>query len=87
MKEIIKDHMYTVERAKAAMTEVGVTPEIIPIRGGTDGSRLSFMGLPCPNICTGGENAHSRFEFVSVESLDKTTDIVERIIHDTSTFN
>ena len=87
MKEIIKDHMYTVERAKAAMTEVGVTPEIIPIRGGTDGSRLSFMGLPCPNICTGGENAHSRFEFVSVESLDKTTDIVERIILDTSTFN
>lgn len=87
MKEIIKDHMYTVERAKVAMTEVGVTPVIIPIRGGTDGSRLSFMGLPCPNICTGGENAHSRFEFVSVESLDKTTDIVERIILDTSTFN
>lgn len=84
MKEIIDDHMYTVERAKAAMTEVGVTPVIIPIRGGTDGSRLSFMGLPCPNICTGGENAHSRFEFVSVESLDKTTDIVERIILDTA---
>lgn len=84
MKEIINDHMYTVDRAKNAMMAVGVTPIIIPIRGGTDGSRLSFMGLPCPNICTGGENAHSRFEFVSVEALDKTTDIVERIILDTA---
>ena len=87
MKEIIKDHMYTIDRAKSAMEKVGVTPIIVPIRGGTDGSRLSFMGLPCPNICTGCENAHSRFEFVSVESLDKTTDIVEQIILDTALFD
>ncbi len=83
MKEIIASHMYTVEHAKQAMSEVGVTPVIVPIRGGTDGARLSFMGLPCPNICTGGENFHSRFEFISVESLLKVVDIVERIITNT----
>ena len=82
MKEIIDDHMYTVERAKSAMAAVGVEPIIVPIRGGTDGARLSFMGLPCPNICTGGENFHSRFEFLSVESLEKVIDIVERIVLD-----
>ena len=84
MKEIIDDHMYTVERARAAMEEVGVTPIVVPIRGGTDGARLSFMGLPCPNICTGGENFHSRFEFLSIESLNKVVDIVERLIINTS---
>ena len=84
MKEIIDDHMYTVERAKNAMLEVGVTPIVVPIRGGTDGARLSFMGLPCPNICTGGENFHSRFEFLSVESLNKVVNIVERLIINTS---
>jgi tripeptide aminopeptidase len=84
MKEVIDEHMYTVERAKQAMTEVGVDPIIIPIRGGTDGARLSFMGLPCPNICTGGENFHSRFEFISVESLEKVTEIVERLIINTA---
>ena len=84
MKEIIDKHMYTVDRARAAMEEVGVTPVIVPIRGGTDGARLSFMGLPCPNICTGGENFHSRFEYLSVESLNKVTDIVERLILNTN---
>ena len=84
MKEIIDDHMYTVERAKHAMEQVGVTPVVVPIRGGTDGARLSFMGLPCPNICTGGENFHSRFEFLSVESLNKVVDIVERLIINTA---
>ena len=80
MKEIIDEHMYTVERAISAMKEVGVEPVIVPIRGGTDGARLSFMGLPCPNICTGGENFHSRFEFVSVESMEKISDIIVKII-------
>ncbi len=80
MKEIIDDHMYTVERAKAAMLELGIEPIVVPIRGGTDGARLSFMGLPCPNLCTGGENFHSRFEFLSIESLDGVVDIVERIV-------
>ena len=80
MKEIIDDHMYTIERAKAAMLELGIEPVVTPIRGGTDGARLSFMGLPCPNLCTGGENFHSRFEFLSIESLDRVVDIVERIL-------
>ena len=83
MKEIIDNHMYIIVRAIAAMDEVGVKPEIVPIRGGTDGARLSFMGLPCPNICTGGENFHSRFEFLSIESLDKVVDITERLILNT----
>ena len=64
------------------MMEEGIIPVTVPIRGGTDGARLSFMGLPCPNICTGGENFHSRFEFLSVESLEKVVDITERIILD-----
>ena len=81
MKEIIDQHMYTVERAKAAMEQLGITPIVVPIRGGTDGARLSFMGLPCPNLCTGGENFHSRFEFLSIESLSGTVDIVERILY------
>lgn len=80
MKEIIDNHMYTIDRAVQAMEQVGVKPNIMPIRGGTDGARLSFMGLPCPNICTGGENFHSRFEFLSVQSLHKVVEIVERII-------
>ena len=80
MKEIIDSHMYTVERAKAAMEQLGITPIVVPIRGGTDGARLSFMGLPCPNLCTGGENFHSRFEFLSIEALDGVVDIVERIL-------
>ena len=80
MKEIIDNHMYTIDRAVEAMEQVGVKPIIMPIRGGTDGARLSFMGLPCPNICTGGENFHSRFEFLSVQSLHKVVEIVERLI-------
>lgn len=80
MKEIIDNHMYTIDRVVEAMEQVGVKPIIMPIRGGTDGARLSFMGLPCPNICTGGENFHSRFEYLSVQSLHKVVEIVERII-------
>ena len=80
MKEMIEPCMYVVERAKRAMTDLGVEPKVVPIRGGTDGARLSFMGLPCPNLCTGGENFHSRFEFVSCESMEKISDIIVRII-------
>lgn len=80
MKEIIDNHMYTIDRAVEAMEQVGVKPIIMPIRGGTDGARLSFMGLPCPNICTGGENFHSRFEYLSVQSLHKVVEIVEKLI-------
>lgn len=82
MREIIEGHMYVVDRAREAMLAVGVTPDVKPIRGGTDGARLSYMGLPCPNLCTGGENFHSRFEFVTVEALGRVCDIVTRIITD-----
>lgn len=86
MKEIIDNNMYIIVRAIAAMDEVGVKPEIRPIRGGTDGARLSFMGLPCPNICTGGENFHSRFEYLPIDSLNKVVDIVERLIINTKKY-
>ena len=79
MREKIEENMYIVDRAKTAMEELGIEPIIVPIRGGTDGSRLSFMGLPCPNLCTGGANFHSRFEFVSVEAMDKISDLLVRI--------
>jgi len=84
MKEKIEPHMYVVERAKKAMEDVGVTPKIVPIRGGTDGARLSFMGLPCPNLCTGGENFHSRFEFVSVEAMEKISDLLVKIVENSA---
>lgn len=79
MREMIEPRMYIVDRAKKAMADCGVTAKVVPIRGGTDGARLSFMGLPCPNICTGGENFHSRFEFVSVSAMDKISDIIAKI--------
>ena len=70
MREKIEPCMYVVERAKKAMEAVGMTPVEVPIRGGTDGARLSFMGLPCPNLCTGGENYHGRFEYIPVEDME-----------------
>ncbi len=70
MREKIEPCMYVVERAKRAMEAVGMTPVEVPIRGGTDGARLSFMGLPCPNLCTGGENYHGRFEYIPVEDME-----------------
>ena len=79
MKEIIEDHMYIIERAKDAMVKVGIGPHIVPIRGGTDGARLSFMGLPCPNLCTGGENFHSRFEFACIEDMEKIAELLIEI--------
>ncbi len=76
MKEKLADHMDLIDRARAAMGSVGVEPRIIPIRGGTDGARLSWMGLPCPNLSTGGCNAHSIHEFVSVEAMEKMVEIL-----------
>jgi tripeptide aminopeptidase len=76
MREKIEPCMYVVERAMEAMKRVGITPKAVPIRGGTDGARLSYEGLPCPNLCTGGENFHSRFEFVSVQSMEKIVEIL-----------
>ncbi len=72
MKEkIYPENAHLIDTAVKAMEEAGVTPLIAPIRGGTDGSRLSFMGLPCPNLCTGGMNYHGRYEYVCIESMEK----------------
>ena len=80
MKEKILPHMEIIETARAAMLKNGVEPNIIPIRGGTDGARLSFMGLPCPNLCTGGENAHGKHEFAVLEDMEKIVDILKTIV-------
>ena len=80
MKEKITPCMEIVDRARRAMEKVGITPRVNPIRGGTDGARLSFMGLPCPNLCTGGENFHSRFEFLSVTSLSRITRMLVELL-------
>ena len=80
MKEKIKPYLFLVEDAKKAMEKAGVTPKIVPIRGGTDGSRLSFMGLPCPNLSTGGINFHSRFEYISIQSMDHMTDVLVNLM-------
>lgn len=76
MKDQLKDHMFIVEKAKAAMEKCGVKPIIQPIRGGTDGSRLSFMGLPCPNLSTGGFNAHGRKELIPIQSMETMADVL-----------
>lgn len=78
--EVITPHMHLVENAVAAMEEVGVQPKIFPIRGGTDGSSLSFMGLPCPNICTGGLNAHGLDECIKIEDMHKVVQILLGIV-------
>ena len=70
MRKHIEPVMYVVDRAKAAMRAVGMDPKEVPIRGGTDGARLSYEGLPCPNLCTGGENYHGRFEYIPVEDME-----------------
>jgi len=80
MKEKIANHMEIVDRAEAAMKKVGVEPIIVPIRGGTDGARLSFMGLPCPNVSTGGHNFHGRYEYIPVQSMEKMVQILQEII-------
>ena len=80
MGEIIKDHMNVVEIAKKAMENLGIKPVIEPIRGGTDGSKISFMGLPTPNIFAGGENFHGKYEFVALESMILATDVIVKIV-------
>ncbi len=81
MKEKIVPHFHLIDNAKKAMEELDITPIIVPIRGGTDGSRLSYMGLPCPNICTGGHNFHGRYEYISIQSMEKTVDLLLKIIN------
>ena len=80
MREKIEPCMYIVDRAVKAMEAVGMTAVTVPIRGGTDGARLSFMGLPCPNLCTGGENYHGRFEYIPVEDMELCTKLLVEIL-------
>ena len=80
MKEKIEPYKYLIDIAKEAMEEVGITPEVSPIRGGTDGARLSYMGLPCPNLCTGGYNFHGKFRFIPVQSMEKVVELLLTIV-------
>lgn len=79
MMEKVKEKFRSVEIAEQALKDVGVTPKVQPIRGGTDGARLSFMGLPCPNIFAGGHNFHGPYEYVPLESMQKATEVIVRI--------
>lgn len=80
MREKIEPHMYIIDRAAKAFKACDVEPITTPIRGGTDGARLSFMGLPCPNLSTGGHNFHGRFEFVPTESMDKMVEVLVELL-------
>lgn len=79
MSSVIAENFHLVENAKKAMEACGITPITVPIRGGTDGARLSFEGLPCPNLSTGGLNFHSRTEYIPVSALEKMTEVILRI--------
>ena len=80
MAEMIRPHMYVVDAALKAMENAGVTPRVVPIRGGTDGARLSYEGLPCPNLFTGGENYHGRFEYVPIEDMEAAVRVIKLIL-------
>jgi len=80
MREIIEQHFEVVEIAKKAMETLNIEPKIVPIRGGTDGARLSFMGIPCPNIFAGGLNFHGKYEYVAIETMEKATQVILKII-------
>ena len=83
MKTVLEDKMYVVERACEAYRKVGVEPVSVAIRGGTDGARLSFMGVPCPNLGTGGGNYHGEYEYISVEKMEKSVEIIINIVKGT----
>ena len=75
----MRDHMELIDRAKDAMKQLGVEPVVRPIRGGTDGAKLTYEGIPCPNLCTGGYNFHGRFEFASIQEMEACAGILKRI--------
>lgn len=80
MREKIEPCMEIVDRAKEAMALAGMEPKEVPVRGGTDGARLSYEGLPCPNLCTGGENYHGRFEYIPVEDMEQCVKMLVNIL-------
>ncbi|NIA09850.1 MAG: M20/M25/M40 family metallo-hydrolase, partial [Nitrospiraceae bacterium] len=86
MKEIIDVYPETVKIALKAMEKAGLNPKVTPIRGGTDGARLSFMGVPTPNLFTGGHNAHSIFEYVPIQSMRKATEVILNIVKEFARF-
>ncbi len=80
MKEKILPHFHLVENALDAMKELGINPIMKPQRGGTDGARLSFMGLPCPNLGTGGQNFHGKYEYISVQAMELSVELIKAIL-------
>ena len=80
MREKIEPHIYMIDLAREAMEELAITPKICPIRGGTDGARLSYQGLPCPNLCTGGHNFHGKYEFICIQSMEKIVELLIKIV-------
>ncbi len=84
MKEMVEPHPHIIELAKQSMLEVGVEPLITPIRGGTDGARLSFMGLPCPNIFTGGYNFHGIHEFITIKGMEQAVQVIVKLTEKTA---
>ena len=80
MRRQIEPVMYVVDRARSAMERLGIMPYSVPVRGGTDGARLSYMGLPCPNLCTGGQNFHGRYEYAVVEEMEDCARILVEIL-------
>lgn len=80
MAEVLKDDMRAVDLAKRAMKNLGIEPKIVPIRGGTDGSKISFMGIPTPNLFTGGDNYHGRYEFCSLDDIEKAAQVIVEIV-------
>ncbi len=80
MREMVEPVYHVVATAQEAMEQLGIVPKVIPIRGGTDGSRLSYMGLPCPNIFAGGHNFHGKLEYVPLESMVKATEVILKIV-------
>lgn len=80
MKDKLGDAMFLVDNAKLAMEDIGIIPKIRPIRGGTDGAKLSYMGLPCPNLCAGGHNFHGRYEYICIQSMEKIVELLVKLI-------
>ncbi|MDO5406235.1 MAG: peptidase T [Eubacteriales bacterium] len=80
MKEKVAPHQYLITIAEDCMKNLGITPIVTPIRGGTDGARLSFKGLPCPNLCSGGHNFHGRHEYICIQSMEKVVELLTGIV-------
>ena len=80
MKEMVEPHMFLIDNLREAIEDAKVTPKVVAIRGGTDGARLSYMGLPCPNMGTGGQNFHGKYEFITVEALQRNLEVLKNLM-------